>query len=198
MERIGLLGGTFDPPHLGHLIMASVMADALGLSRVWFVPAADPPHKQGRRITRAAQRVAMLRLAIAPDERFALSLIDIERPGPHYSVDMVALARQREPDARFYFLMGSDSLQDVPHWYAPERLIALCELAVLERPGYPLDLTAVEEALPGITARTVPVEGPGIMLSATAVRARVQAGESIRYLVPSAVERYIEAEGLYR
>lgn len=198
MERIGLLGGTFDPPHVGHLIMASVLVDALGLSRVWFVPAADPPHKQGRAITPAAQRLAMLRLAITPDERFALSLIDIERPGPHYSVDMVAAARQFEPDARFYFLLGSDSLLDVPGWYAPERLIQLCELAVLERPGYPLDLDALAEALPGLRERVVRVEGPEIRLSATTVRARVRAGESIRYLVTPAVERYISAEKPYR
>ncbi|MBN2470015.1 MAG: nicotinate (nicotinamide) nucleotide adenylyltransferase [Anaerolineae bacterium] len=198
MERLGLLGGTFDPPHLGHLILASVVADALALDQVWFVPAADPPHKQGRTITSAAHRLAMLRLVTEPDDRFSLSLIDIERPGPHYSVDMVAEACQREPEAQLYFLMGSDSLLDVPHWYAPEQLIALCELAVLERPGHPLDLDTVARDLPAIRGRVVPVAGPEVALSATQVRARVRQGQSIRYLVTPAVGHYIAAEGLYR
>jgi len=197
MERLGLLGGTFDPLHVGHLILASIAADALALEVVWFVPAADPPHKQGRAITPARHRLAMLALGIAGDSRFALSTIDVDRPGPHYSADMVALAQEQAPQAALFFLLGSDSLADLPGWHRPDLLLGRCTLAVYRRPDAPVDMAALEARLPGLSERVIWVDGPGVSLSATAIRERARAGRSIRYLVPDSVRAYIEAHRLY-
>ena len=197
MERLGLLGGTFDPPHVGHLILASVVADALGLDQIWFVPAADPPHKQAVPVTLEEHRLAMVQLVTDADSRFELSRLHIERPGPHYSVDMVAAARSQRPDADFFFLMGSDSLADVPSWHDPQRFILQCQLAVLERPRHPINVEGMEAQLPGIMDRVWHVKGPSISLSASQIRERVRTGRSIRYLVTPEVQTYIEATGLY-
>ncbi len=197
MERLGLFGGTFDPPHVGHLILASVISDALALERVLFVPAASPPHKSARQITPAEQRLAMLHLALEGDARFDVSLIDVLRPGPHYSVEMVRQARAEYPDSGLYFLMGSDSLLDLHRWYRPDLLIAECMLAVMERPGAPLDWVSLESGLPGLQDRTVVVEGPLVALAASMIRNRIRTGQSVRYLVPDSVHDYIHAEGLY-
>lgn len=197
MERLGLLGGTFDPLHIGHLILASVTAETLALDAVWFVPAADPPHKQGRAVTPASHRLAMVALGIAGNPCFALSRIDVDRPGPHYSADMVALAQQQAPQAAIFFLLGSDSLADLPTWHRPDLLLTRCQLGVYRRPEVPVDMAALEAHLPGLTGRVTWVEGPGIHLSATTIRERLQAGRSIRYLVPETVRTYIEAHHLY-
>lgn len=198
MERIGLLGGTFDPPHVGHLILASVVYDALALDKIWFVPAADPPHKQGIAISSADHRLAMLRLAIADDPRFSLSLVDVERPGPHYTVDMVAHLQAAQPTTEFTFLIGSDSLCELPHWERPHELLARCALAVLQRPEYPAELADLEEVLPGIGSRVSIVEGPEVGIASSEIRHRVANRRSIRYLVPDKVEHYIEGQKLYR
>ncbi len=198
MERLGLLGGTFDPPHIGHLILASVLADALALDRVWFVPAASPPHKQNRAITPVAHRLAMLAAALADAPTFEISRIDVDRPGPHYSIDMVSLACQQIPDAEWFFLMGSDSLLDLPNWQQAAALVQMCRLAVLHRPGVKLDLAALESLLPGVSQRVILVEGPAIALSSTLIVQRARAGRSIRYLVPDRVRDYITSNCLYR
>jgi len=197
MGRLGLFGGTFDPPHLGHLILASVLADALSLDAVWFVPAADPPHKQNRAISPVEHRLVMLRLAIGDNPLFEVSRIDLDRPGPHYSVDMVTLARQQRPDAEWFFLMGGDSLHDLPGWHQPDRLLELCRVAVQRRPGTDLDLDALARRLPGLRDRVIVVEGPEIALSSTLIGSRVRAGLSIRYLVPESVRAYIHEHHLY-
>jgi nicotinate-nucleotide adenylyltransferase len=198
MERIGLFGGTFDPPHLGHLILASVICEALALERVLFVPAADPPHKKARQVTAADHRLAMLHAALDGDSRFAVSLIDVLRPGPHYSVDTVACARAEHPGGTLFFLMGSDSLADLHLWYRPDLLVEDCALAVLRRPGAPVDLAALESVTPDIHSRVIVVDGPGIAISASMIRERVGAEQSIRYLVPDAVREYIDIHRLYR
>ncbi|NPV66850.1 MAG: nicotinate (nicotinamide) nucleotide adenylyltransferase [Anaerolineae bacterium] len=197
MERLGLLGGTFDPLHIGHLILASMAVEALALDAVWFVPAADPPHKQGRAVTPASHRLAMVALGIAGNPRFALSRIDVDRPGPHYSVDMVALAQQQAPQAAIFFLLGSDSLADLPTWHRPDLLLARCQLGVYQRPEAPVDVAALEAHLPGLSGRMIWIEGPGISLSASAIRERLQGGRSVRYLVPETVRTYIDAHRLY-
>lgn len=197
MERLGLFGGTFDPPHLGHLILAATCADALDLDVVWFVPAAQPPHKRNRHVSPVDQRLAMLDLALADNPQFAVSRLDVDRPGPHYSVDMVRLAQAQHPQAELTFLMGGDSLHDLPTWHAAAELLARCRVAVLRRPGDGVDLAALERVLPGISERLVFVEGPSLTLSASGIAARVRAGRSIRYLVPDTVRIYIEAHGLY-
>ncbi len=198
MGRIGLFGGTFDPPHLGHLVLASLAADALALDAVWFVLAAAPPHKQQQPVTPVARRLEMLTLALADNPIFQVSHIDIERPGPHYTVDMVALAQAGQPDDDLFFLMGGDSLRDLPKWYRPKQLLQLCPLVVLQRPGADLDIKALESALPGLQRRVTFLEGPEIAVSATMIGERVRAGRTIRYLVPEAVRQYIYRHGLYR
>lgn len=197
MERLGLFGGTFDPPHLGHLILAAMCADALALETVWFVPAAQPPHKRHRRVTPIENRLAMLALALADNPQFTLSRIDNDRPGPHYTVDMIRLAQAKRPEAEITFLMGGDSLHDLPTWHAAPDLLDLCRIAVMRRPGDGVDMTSLEQALPGLGQRLVFVDGPAMAFSATEIAARVRAGRSIRYLVPEAVRGYIEAHGLY-
>jgi nicotinate-nucleotide adenylyltransferase len=197
MERLGLFGGTFDPPHLGHLILAAMCADALDLEAVWFVPAAQPPHKRDRRVTPIADRLAMLTQALADNPQFALSRIDVDRPGPHYSVDMIRLAQAQQPEAEITFLMGGDSLHDLPSWHAARDLLDLCRVAVVRRPGDSVDMVALEQSLPGIRQRIVFVDGPTMAFSASEIAARVREGRSIRYLVPEAVRVYIETHGLY-
>lgn len=198
MMRIGIYGGTFDPPHLGHLILAETAADTLALDRVLFVPAADPPHKAASTIrTPARHRYEMVTAAIRGNPRFALSRIDMDRPGPHYSVDMVRLLRDQQPDAAFYFLIGGDSLRDLPTWSRPNELIALATLAVMRRPGSAPDLNILERDIPGLRRRVVWLDAPLIEISATQVAYQIAAGRSVRYRVPDSVRAYIAAHDLY-
>lgn len=196
--RLGIFGGTFDPPHYGHLIIATEVRHALALDRVLFLPAGRPPHKRGAAVSPAEHRVAMTRLAIAGDPAFALCLDDVERGGPSYTADTLeALARQY-PGAELFFLMGEDSLRDLPTWRAPARILRAARLAVAARPGIATDLTALEQELPGISARVAFVPAPEIGIAARDLRARVAAGRPIRYQAPPAVEAYILAHSLYR
>jgi len=198
--RLGILGGTFDPIHNGHLALAEAVCRALQLKRVLFVPAGDPPHKQGRPLTPASHRVRMVELAIAGRPEFALSRADLDRPGPHYSVDMVALVRRQyhlEADETF-FIIGADSLASFHTWRAPERLLSLCRLAVAHRPGYRPDLRQLADRLPALPERIDWVAMPGIPISGTELRRRAAWGESLAAWVPPPVARYIKANGLYR
>ncbi|RME84714.1 MAG: nicotinate-nucleotide adenylyltransferase [Caldilineae bacterium] len=199
MLRYGILGGTFDPVHMGHLILAETARDTLRLDKVYFVPAADPPHKHGQVIARAEDRLAMLKLALKDNPGFYISLIDLERPGPHYTADMVALMRERvEPEVELWFLMGLDSLIDFPNWHEPERIRNLARLAAATRPGYVIDWTPLEKALPGIIHEVTLLPMPGVSISSNNLRRKVQHGSSIRYLVPEAVRQYILGHDLYR
>lgn len=197
MKRIGILGGTFDPPHYGHLILAELAAEGLALDCVLFVPAADPPHKGALRAS-AEHRTAMVERAIAGNPRFSLSRVDLDRPGPHYSVDMLHLLRAEHPQAEFVFLIGGDSLHDLPTWSRPNELIALARLGVMRRPGSAPDLARLERDIPGIRARVDWIDGPQIEISASDLARRVSAGLSIRYQTPDAVRTYIEEHRLYR
>jgi nicotinate-nucleotide adenylyltransferase len=197
--RRGIFGGTFDPPHLGHLIMAESARAVLDLHEVVFVPAAQPPHKQGRTIQPAADRLAMVRLAIASNPHFALSTLELERTGPNYTVETLRLLRQQWGEqVELYFIMGLDSLIDLPLWYQPQEIIKLARLAVITRPGYQADLMSLETALPGVQERVALVPSPLIGISSTELRRRVFQGETITYLVPQMVEGYIYQHGLYR
>jgi nicotinate-nucleotide adenylyltransferase len=196
VKRIGILGGTFDPPHYGHLILAELAADSLNLDRVLFVPAADPPHKGALRSS-AEHRVALVERAIAGNPRFALSRVDLDRPGPHYSVEMVRLLQAEYPDATLIFLIGGDSLRDLPGWSRPDELIRLVRLGVMRRPGSAPDLTQLEREIPGIRERVDWIDAPQIEISASALAQRVRAGLSIRYQTPDAVRAYIEEHRLY-
>ncbi len=196
-SRLGILGGTFDPPHLGHLILAECALDALHLKAVLFVPAAEPPHKNGDTITPIDHRLAMVELAIAANPRFALSRADLDRPGPHYTVDMLKILGREYPDAELYFLMGGDSLHDLLTWHDPAGIIAQAHLGVARRPDAPLDLTELAAQLPGIVKCVATINAPMIGISATLLRRRIQEGASIRYQVPPEVERYIVENRLY-
>lgn len=198
--KLGLLGGTFDPIHLGHLLMAETALDNLGLSQVLYVPAGDPPHKQGLAKTPARYRVAMVERAIAANPCFGLSVVDLERPGPHYTTDTVQLIRQQYglSAEECFLIVGGDSLVDLPTWHNAPELVTLCRLAVAHRPGYRPDLAELEAVIPGLSARLDWVEMPLIGVAASDIRARVRAGRSIRYQVVEPVREYIEQQQLYR
>ena len=194
-RAVGLMGGTFDPIHVGHLAIAEEARDALGLERIVFVPAGQPPHKPTGAVTAAEHRVAMVELAIAGNDAFELSRIEVDRPGPSYTVDTVeALAA----DADLTVILSVETFAELPSWHEPERLFAAARLAVVPREGYPApDPAWLAATFPGRENRVTYLEGPRLGLSSTALRARVAAGRSIRYLVPDAVEAYIAANHLY-
>ena len=195
----GIVGGTFDPPHLGHLVMAEAARTQLALDEVVFMPAAQPPHKQGVAISSLAHRLAMVRHAIADHEHFTLSTFEATRKGLNYTTETMRLLRQAWGNqVQLFFIMGLDSLVDLPKWHQPQQLIELVHLAVIARPGYEANMGALEQHLPGITKRVTFAHAPLIGISSTDIRQRVRQGHSIRYLVPKEVEAYIEQWGLYR
>ena len=199
VRRLGILGGTFDPIHHGHLLAAEEAFHHLALDRVLFVPAGLPPHKPVRPISSADHRVRMVELAITGKPHFALSRVDIDRPGPSYTVDTLELLRARwGPGPRFFFIEGNDSLSDIACWYQPRRLIELCEQAVEARPGAQIYQPELERRLPGITGRIHWVTIPLRQISSSDLRARVRAGRSISDLVPREVEDYVRRHELYR
>jgi nicotinate-nucleotide adenylyltransferase len=198
MIRLGILGGTFDPPHIAHLVMADQARSQLNLSCVFLVPAGQPPHKLGRPVTPIEHRLAMTQLAIADDPSLTLSRVDVDRPGPHYTADTLALLRAAHPDDELYLLIGSDSLRDLTIWRDPARVVAQARLAVMRRPDAELNIPRLESALPGISARVEWLDAPWLDISSSDIQRRVRAGLSIRHLVPAAVEQYIVEYGLYR
>lgn len=199
-SRIGILGGTFDPIQIAHLAIAEQARACLGLREVLFIPAGDPWRKREQGVTTAEHRVAMVRLAIASNPFFRLSLIEVERPGPSYSVTTVEeLQREFGPEAQLYFVMGMDALFDLPNWKEPERLSQLCRLVVMARPGYDRSgFSALDCRIPGLSERLLLLEAPLLDISSSDIRRRVAQGLPIRYLVPNGVERYIREHGLYR
>lgn len=198
IQRLGILGGTFDPIHHGHLVAAEEACHQLELDQVLFVPAGTPPHKPNRPISPAHHRMRMVELAIAAKPYFALSRVDVERPGLCYTVDTLELLRAEWGlGPTFYFIVGADSLADIPTWYQPRRLMELCELVVAARTGVEVDLARLEEQLPGLRDRLNWVPMPALEISSSDLRARVRAGRPISYLVPPAVEAYILEQELY-
>lgn len=197
--RLGLFGGTFDPIHLGHLVLAEQCREALALDRVWFVVTAMPPHKSGER-TSVAHRLEMARLAVAGHPAFEVSEIEARSPGPHYSVETLGEVHRERPDDDLYFLIGADSLVDLPGWRRPEAIARLSTIVVVNRPGVdrdPADLAALPDLGPG-TRPLRAVTVPPIGISSTDLRRRLAAGRSVRFMVPRGVEAYIEAHRLYR
>ncbi len=197
-KRLGILGGTFDPPHIGHLVLADQACAQLELRLVLFCPVGQQPLKLDRPATPVQHRVAMVQRAIAGHPHLMLSRVDIDRPGPHYTADTLALLRSSYPDDVLYFLMGADSLQDLLKWHEPQRIIAQAQLVVARRPGATPDLISLEASLPGLSKRIIWLDSPWLDISASDLRRRVRMGYSVRYLVPPAVEAYIMQNGLYQ
>jgi nicotinate-nucleotide adenylyltransferase len=199
-RRVGILGGTFDPPHIGHLWLATLAADGLGLGHVLLMPAARPPHKGRRAISNAADRVMMTRLAIGGDPGLDLSLVEMERPGPSYTIDSLAQLRAHlGAEVGLVLIMAADSFAEIDTWREPDRLLELAEWAVGPRPGTPMpDPAALRERYGAGASRIHLLEGPSLDVSSSQIRARVAAGRPIRYLVPRAVEELIVSRGLYR
>ena len=196
--KLGIFGGTFNPPHIGHMILAETAADALGLDRIFFVPAADPPHKIGQPRASVEHRVEMVTRATAGNPRFELSRVDIDRPGPHYTVDMVAIFARENPGAEIFFLMGSDSLRDLLTWHRPAELVAACNIVVMSRPVTPPDMDTLTAEIPLLKERLISIGSPEIEISSTNIIARIQNGQSVRYRLQENIREYILEHGLYQ
>lgn len=198
VTHIGIFGGTFDPIHVGHLIIASEMRWALDLERVLFVPAARPPHKTHQEVTSDRHRLAMVQRAIIDNPQFEMNEIELHRAGNSYTADTLEDLAKEYPHKDFYFLMGEDSLRDLPRWHDPERIVRMAKIGVAARPGIDVDFAGVHAAIPGSKGRLQLVETPEIGVSSRDIRDRVCVGKPIRYLVPYHVEEYIVANELYR
>jgi nicotinate-nucleotide adenylyltransferase len=198
-RRLGIFGGTFDPPHIGHLILAAEARDQLNLDLTIWVLTPDPPHKQGSRIASLDHRLAMVELAIADDPGFLLSHVDIDRPGPHYAVDTVALLRQQYPGDDLIYLMGGDSLMDLPHWYRPEEFLSMLDgIGVMRRPGDEIDISGLLEELPMLSEKLNFVTAPLLEIAANQIRRRVMDDRAFRYYLTPGVYRYIREKDLYQ
>jgi nicotinate-nucleotide adenylyltransferase len=199
VTRLGLLGGTFDPPHYGHLLAAQEAALTLQLERVLFLPTRQNPLKEGDPITPAEDRCAMVERAIADNPLFELSRLDLDRPPPSYTADLLRTLKAQTPEDELYFLVGADILPELPRWHRTDEILRLARLVVVNRPDSPEpDVQALEAAFAGARERVDLVFFPGVSVSARYLRARVAAGQPIRYLTPPAVERYIRDKQLYR
>ena len=199
-KRIGLMGGTFDPIHLAHLHIAEESREAFQLDEVRFIPAAQPPHKQGRKIASAEQRIKMVELAIANNPFFRLDLLEMELQGPSYSWRTVQeMQRRLGQDAELFFITGSDSINDLPTWSHPKELVAACHFIGTTRPEVPFDEEMLLDFFDSeLRSRIHELKVPRMEISSTLIRQRIALGKSIRYLVPEAVAEYIEKEGLYQ
>ena len=198
--RVGIFGGTFDPIHMGHLVLAEQCREQCQLDEVWFVPAAEPPHKLMASISSAKTRCEMIEFAIAGHSSFRLNTSELERPGPSFTVTTLEQFQSEEVSRELFLLIGADSLRDLPHWRNPSRILELATVVAVNRGDRPLPDRSALRAVVGSAAddRIRIATMPGIDLSATDIRRRVRDGQSIRYLVPRAVEMYISQHGLFR
>ncbi|HEX5148312.1 MAG TPA: nicotinate-nucleotide adenylyltransferase [Candidatus Limnocylindrales bacterium] len=200
---LGVFGGTFDPIHFAHLAVAQEAADVLGLERVLFVPAGEPPHKPNRAISAGADRLAMVELAIAGNERFAVDRQELERRGPSYTVDTLEALRASRTAAGIgpdlTLILSADAFLGLTTWHEPHRVLELARMAVAPRDGYPAAAPSfLREHFPDMVDRAIFLDGPRMRLSASELRRRAAAGRSLRYLVPDAVAAYIDDHALYR
>jgi len=196
--QIGLFGGTFDPPHLGHLILASEAFSQLDLDRLLWILTPKPPHKQDQVITSVEHRLAMVQLAIQDNPTFELSRIELDRPGPHYTLDTIELIAQQYPDADITPIIGGDSLRDLPTWNRPQELIQACHwVGVMQRPGEKENLEVLERELPGISSKVHYVDAPLLEIASREIRNRIADGKPFRYYLHPAVYEYIEKNHLY-
>ena len=197
LQSLGILGGTFDPPHYGHLALAENARVQIRLDRVLFVPAGQQPLKRNQDITPAHHRAAMVKAAITDNPGFSLSRVDLDRPGPHYTTDTLALLQAAYPEADLFFLIGGDSLAQLAAWHDPAGIVQQARLAVMPRPGWDVDWEELEQTVPGIRERLLWLDAPCLDISATDLRRRARQELPLRYLLPPAVEAYIHEHRLY-
>lgn len=199
-RRIGVMGGTFDPVHTAHLVIAEAVREAFRLELVLFIPAANPPHKQGREVTAAYHRLMMTQLAVCSNPYFHVSKQEMERRGPSYSLlTLRELHEQYGEDSEFYFITGSDTINELYTWYHIQELLRSCHFVGTTRPGTFMDMDDLERQFGHIARERIHfLTVPELEISSTDIRQRIRMGRSIRYLVPQAVEEYIVKEGLYR
>lgn len=202
MRRVGWFGGSFNPPHVGHLILAEMARSECDLDEILFMPAKNPPHKPAKGLAPAKHRCRMVELAVEGNDAFTVSRLELDREGPSYTLRTAReLTERLSPDAELFLILGADSVRDLPEWWKAGELLAEMNFIVLRRPGYSLgDLSHVEEAFgPGAVDKLqdAVVDAPLLDISSTAIRERVAARGSIRYLVPDPVRRYIHAKGVY-
>ncbi len=187
MNKVGIIGGTFDPPHLGHLLIANDVRQKLALDEIWFMPNHIPPHKQGADITPTEIRVEMLKAAVESNASFRVETIELDREGPSYTYDTMVLLRERNPNTSFYFIIGADMVEYLPKWYNIEKLLEIVTFVGVKRPGY--SFASVYHVLE--------VETPQLSISSTMIRKRVREGWTSQYLVPERVKEIIEEKHLY-
>ena len=198
-ERIGIFGGTFDPPHLGHLILASEAHAQLKLARLLWVLTPVPPHKLNQPISSLDHRLAMVKLALKGESAFELSMIEVERSGPHYTLDTIRVFSSRYPNADLILLLGGDSLRDLPTWHRPADLVAACrQIGVMRRPGNSIDMASLEKKIPGLNSKVKFVEAPLLEIASSEIRRRAARGLPFRYYLLPAVYQYIQKHNLYR
>lgn len=195
--KIGILGGTFDPPHLAHIHLAKAAHEQLKLNRVFFVPAADPPHKLGKTRASVSQRLEMLKQALIYTPEFEISLVDVERPGPHYSVDTAHAFKDIFEDAHLYFIMGTDALADLPNWLRPNEILKLCMVAVMKRPGFDYSSIINGGLLPELADRCVLLEGPELAISSSSLLIGLHQGKDVTNMLAPGVLEYIKREKIY-
>ncbi len=197
--RIGIFGGTFDPPHLGHLVLASEAFSQLHLTRLLWVLTPTPPHKLEQPISELHHRLAMVQLELEQEPAFELSNVDLDRPGPHYSLDTLKILAAQQPAAELILLIGGDSLHDLPAWHRPLELIDAChQLGVMRRPGDDLDLPQLEKVLPGLKEKLCFFDAPLLEIASSEIRRRASLGLPCRYFLLPAVYEYIQRNRLYR
>lgn len=197
--RLGVFGGTFDPPHLGHLILVAEAQFQLKLEKVLFVLTADPPHKRGNQLAPVTDRLAMVEAAIKGQSIFELSRVDIDRPGPHYALETMLLLAKEHAGKDLVYLIGGDSLRDLPEWDRPKEFIAACTtIGVMRRPRTRIDLDDLEKALPGLSTKLEFVDAPLLEISSSEIRERIRDGGHYRFYLPGAVYEIIRQRGLYK
>jgi nicotinate-nucleotide adenylyltransferase len=197
--RIGIFGGTFDPPHVGHLILAEECRTQLNLDKLFWVVTDNPPHKHYVSISPIEDRVKLVKKAIEGNQSFVLSRVDIDRPSPHFAIDTVNILKQENPGAQFFYLMGGDSLHDLPTWSRPQDFIETCDgIGVMRRHADQVDLASLETILPGISKKVLVVDAPILEISSKQIRQRVNEDQGFRYYLRDAVYRAVVEMGLYK
>jgi len=197
--RIGIFGGTFDPPHIGHQILGMEAYAELGLDILYWVLAPNPPHKLGLKIAPLDLRIQMVRAAIKHDKIFDFSSADIDRPGPHYVLDTVKTFRKLHPDSELFFIMGGDSLRDLHTWHQPKEFVSECDwLGVMHRPGDRIELNDIETVFPGISQKIKFIEAPLLEISSNQIRKLISEGKPFRYYLPPEVYKIIIENELYK